>query len=154
MKVLRNDLERFLKKLNKIKSLKPENLVETIAEHGKKIAEFEYSAGGFMPAISVEANGKRADIVFQHEALAFHEFGTGAYAQYPDQSKLPQSGVPITGSWQYYYDSPYKVTIGGKMGWFYGATFTTGTPAHAEIFYTAQALKDDIPYIVKDLLWN
>lgn len=154
MKVIKNDLNRFLKKINKVQSLKAENLVNTIAEHGKKIAEFEYSASDFTPTITIEAAGNKADIVFQHEALAFHEFGTGAYAQYPDVNKLPQHGVPITGRWQYYYDSPYKVTIGGQKGWFFGSIFSTGTPAHAEIFYTAEALKDDIPYIVKNLLWN
>lgn len=152
--ILRNDLPRFLDKLKnceKIVSSDKDNIAHTLAEHGAKIAEYEYVASGYMPSIRVEDRGNgAADIVFAREDIAFHEFGTGAYATYPDPSKLPKSGVPITGSWQYYYPNPKtKRTIGGQKGWFYGRTFSTGQPAHAEIYYTAKALRKDAPHIIK-----
>ena len=153
--ILRNDLPRFLEKLEnykKIVSSSKDDVAHALAEHGAEIAEYEYMASGYMPEIRVEDKGDgAADIVFAREDIAFHEFGTGAYATYPDPSKLPKSGVPITGKWTYYYPNPQtKRTIGGQHGWFFGKTFTTGQNAHAEIYYTAEALKKDAPYIIRE----
>lgn len=151
--IIQNDLVRFLdkvKNLQKAVSPNKDNMATALAEHGAMIARYEYATSGFMPTISVETTGSgQSDIVFSKEGLAYHEFGTGAYATYPDESKLPKSGVPITGKWEYYYPNPKtKRTIGGQKGWFFGKTFSTGQPAHAEIYYTAKALRKDAPYVI------
>lgn len=152
MKVVRNDLSRFLKKIKKVQKAQSE-LTATLAEMGVEIAETLYSASNFHPTIEIEQkNANQASIVFNHYAIALHEFGTGAYSAYPDNNKLPKSGVPITGKWTYYYDSPYKTTKNGKKGWYFNKTFTVGEPAHAEIYYTARELKKNIILIAKSII--
>lgn len=158
MKVGANDLNRFLNKLKKIEKVEPQ-MALAIAKRGVEIAEKEYAVSGFPANISiVEHSKEEATIEFSGDGISFHEFGTGYYAQntYPDESKLPKSGVPITGSWQYYYDNSFtKTTINGEKGWIKpNGEFTIGQPAHAEIYYTALQLRQEMANIAKDVYKN
>lgn len=164
--VVKNDLDKFLQLVNDAKDVsgfKKDNIAIALAEKGKEIAEYEYSMSGYMPKISTEylGNGK-SRIRFEAKDIAYHEFGTGIYAQgsYPDSSKLPNQTLTFespkgkqqtTQGWEYYYSNPdTKKTIGGKAGWFIGnGIFTTGNIAGAEIYYTAKALREDANKIAK-----
>lgn len=164
--VVKNDLDRFIKRVNDAKDssgFKKDRIAIALADKGKAIAEYEYATSGYMPKISTEYLGNgRARIRFEAKDIAFHEFGTGIYAQgsYPDSSKLPTQTLTFespknkqqtTQGWEYYYNNPdTKRTIGGKAGWFVGnGVFTTGNIAGAEIYYTAKALREDACKIAK-----
>ena len=99
---------------------------------------------------------------FEAKDIAYHEFGTGIYAQgsYPDNSKLPTQTLTFespkgkqqtTQGWEYYYKNPdTKRSIGGKAGWFIGnGVFVTGNVAGAEVYYTSKALREDASKIAK-----
>ena len=165
--VVKNDLDKFLKRVNEAKDIsgfKKDRVAIAVAEEGKKFAEYEYAASGYRPKIFTEYLGDgKASIKFQAKDIAFHEFGTGIYAQgsYPDNSKLPKQTLTFespkgkqqtTQGWEYYYNNPdTKKSIGGKAGWFMGnGVFTTGNMADAKIYYTAKSLREDAVKIAKD----
>jgi hypothetical protein len=91
-------------------------------------------------------------VVAEREGLAYIEFGTGRVGQqsnYPND-KLPQSGVPITGNWEYYYPSEHKITKDGEEGWMLGSNFVKGQSAGMQMYRTSQRLRQEISSIIKN----
>ena len=129
--------------------------MEEICKEAKAFAESKYTSHGHS-SINVEYtnNGKTATIYARGKAVAFFEFGTGEYAKGTYQGNLPQSGVPITGSWEYYYDSESKAEINGIKGWFLGKNFVKGNQAEAEMWETSQFIAQRARIILQKYFKN
>ena len=120
------------------------NVMELICEDARKYAEDEYARYGHADiTVSYDNSGTLATIYARGQEVAFFEFGTGdvGNGRYPDTTKLPRSGVPITDTWVYYYDSPAKRTSKGVRGWFWDSKFHTGNTPEAEMWRTSQYIK-------------
>lgn len=110
-------------------------LISAIVDKGVEIAREEY-AGVAGVKIDYEKTPLGGKIIAIGDQIAYLEFGTGEYAKGTYKGTLPMTGVPLTGSWTYYYSSPYKRTAKvdrnnkdagnsqqsskyyGKKGWF------------------------------------
>lgn len=160
-------LLNFKKRVEKY--TKPEwrvSIIEKILSYGRNIAIEEYQASGTHDyQIQTENNGLSGKIVAVGEQIAYIEFGTGAYANGSYKGKIPTENVPITGSWTYYYDSPNKVEINGKKGWFapieksdqygeddsqYGVNFrfVVGQQAGNQMYNVSKRLREELPMIL------
>jgi hypothetical protein len=128
------------------------NAMELICEDARRYAESEYAQYGHSDiTVSYDNGGTMATIYARGEQVAFFEFGTGDVGNgtYPDTSKIPQSGVPITSSWVYYYDSPAKRTSHGVRGWFWDNKFRKGNQAEAEMWKTSQYIQTRARQIIQ-----
>jgi len=150
--VVKNDLQKFLKKLDDPVANKPEKILEKVVKHGEDVAKEQYLGTDIFVTSAIQGNV--GTIYARGDQVAFMEFGTGVNAIYP-KDKLPKSGVPITGRWRYYYPSKYKRTLSdGRQGWFHKfegdtrATFTTGQIAGKQMLFTAKEVR---AYVHKDL---
>ncbi len=139
--VKRNDLGRFANKLYKIGTNNLANTTtELLADKGKEIAREQYKG----TTISVDSivNNNTATIIANGKQVAYLEYGTGLIGKGTYKGNLPTNGVPITGNWEYYYDSPHKVIENGKQGWYLGKIFTEGRVAGNQMFNTAKSLRE------------
>lgn len=150
-------LNNFKEKLQKYSSLNASftnQVAEEVARVGEQIAREEY-AGISKVNVTHEKMGRgMSRVVAEREGLAYIEFGTGRpgeQSNYP-ADKLPQQGVPITGNWDYYYDSEHKTTKDGVEGWMWGKSFIKGRPAGMQMYRTSQRLKHEMANIVKNKL--
>lgn len=148
-------LESFRNKLQRYSNINASfnnQVSEEIAKRGEQIAREEY-AGHSKVNVTHETMGSgMSRVVAEREGLAYIEFGTGRVGQqsnYPTE-KLPQSGVPITGNWEYYYPSEHKVTKDGEEGWMLGSSFVKGQSAGMQMYRTSQRLKNEMANIVKN----
>lgn len=124
-----------------------------LCEDAKQYAESQYSQYGHSSVtVSYENHGNTATIFANGNAVAFFEFGTGEVGRgtYPSETYLPSSGVPITGDWEYYYQSDAKATINGVKGWWWGAKFVKGNKAEAEMWRTAEYIRRKAHIIIKN----
>ncbi len=146
-------LNNFKNKLQKYSSLNvgfTTQLADEVAIRGEQIAREEY---GGMEKVNVShetLGGGQSKVVAERKGIAYIEFGTGRVGEqsnYPDK-KLPKQGVPITGSWTYYYPSEHKTTVDGKEGWFLGSNFITGRAAGMQMFKTSQRLRNEMASMV------
>ena len=138
--VKKNNLQRYLQKLENVSKI---NIAETTAsilvEKGVEYAQQEY-AGSKQTKIQGEVKDTNGTITASREGLMFIEYGTGLVGKGTYEGELPTSGVPITGNWEYYYDSPRKK----NGGWYFGSTFTRGRVAGMQMYRTAKSLKNYI----------
>ena len=133
------NIENGIKKLNdfnkKIRAvgnkLSNQNVLIALAEAAVKKAKEEYAKNSINSvSVSYEINGDTVSIIANGDSVAFLEYGTGDKAKGTYKGNLPQSGVPITGNWEYYYDSEYKDTVNGVKGWWLNVgVFVTGNEA-------------------------
>lgn len=126
--------------------------MELLCEEARRYAENEYSQHGHSSiTVSYDNGGTSATIYAKGRAVAFFEFGTGEVGRgtYPDNTKLPSSGVPITGGWEYYYPSEAKQTVNGVKGWHWGAAFVKGNKAEAEMWRTSQYIRRKAKQIIQ-----
>lgn len=133
------NIENGIKKLNdfnkKIRAvgnkLSNQNVLIALAEAAVKKAKEEYAKNSINSvSVSYEINGDTVSIIANGDSVAFLEYGTGDKAKGTYKGNLPQSGVPITGKWEYYYDSEYKDTVDGVKGWWLKVSvFVTGNEA-------------------------
>ena len=153
-------LEHYMKVVEEYgKQLKNfRNAMIELCERAKEFAESKYAEHGHSSiTVSYEPHGTRATIYAKGNAVAFFEFGTGEYASGSYKGSLPQSGVPITGDWQYYYEEPpsgHKVTLNGVKGWFWGDNFVTGNKAEAEMWETSQYIRQQAHIIIQKYFQN
>lgn len=144
----RNKLQRY----SNINSSLTNQVAEEVAKRGEQIAREEY-AGLSKVNVTHETMGSgMSRVVAEREGLAYIEFGTGRVGQqsnYPNEN-LPQSGVPITGNWEYYYPSEHKVTKDGEEGWMLGSSFVKGQSAGMQMYRTSQRLRNEMSNIVKN----
>lgn len=125
-------LNDFNKKIRAIgKKLSDQNVLIALAETAVNKAKEEYAKDNVNNIyVSYEINGDTASIIANGDSVAFIEYGTGDKAKGTYKGNLPQSGVPITGNWEYYYDSEYKDTVNGVKGWWLKVgVFVTGNEA-------------------------
>ena len=146
----RNKLQRY----SNINTSLTNQVAEEVAKRGEQIAREEY-AGHSKVNVTHETMGSgMSRVVAERDGLAYIEFGTGRVGEqsnYPTE-KLPQSGVPITGNWEYYYPSEHKVTKDGEEGWMLGSSFVKGQSAGMQMYRTSQRLKNEMASIVKNKL--
>lgn len=144
----RNKLQRY----SNINASLTNQVAEEVAKRGEQIAREEY-AGLSKVNVTHETMGRgMSRVVSEREGLAYIEFGTGRVGQqsnYPNEN-LPQSGVPITGNWEYYYPSEHKVTKDGEEGWMLGSSFVKGQSAGMQMYRTSQRLRNEMANIVKN----
>ena len=150
-------LESFKNKLQRYSNVNARftnQVAEEIAKRGEQIAREEY-AGLSKVNVTHETMGSgMSRVVAERDGLAYIEFGTGRVGEqsnYPTE-KLPQSGVPITGNWEYYYPSEHKTIKDGEEGWMLGSSFIKGIPAGMQMYRTSQRLKNEMASIVKNKL--
>ena len=145
----RNKLQRY----SNINASLTNQVSEEISKRGEQIAREEY-AGRDVNVYHETLGGGVSRVVAEKEGLAYIEFGTGRVGQqsnYPND-KLPQSGVPITGNWEYYYPSEHKITKDGEEGWMLGSNFVKGQSAGMQMYRTSQRLKNEMASIIKNKL--
>lgn len=85
---------------------------------------------------------------------AFIEFGTGTRgknAPYPGGAEIMQGVTPYTG----YNSGPHIIKLpDGRVGWFYGATFTEGMESRPFMWATAQHLEEIVLDVAKEVFSN
>ena len=148
--VKKNNLNRYLQKLKNIAKIDyAETVASIIADKGVEIAKAEYAVTSKHTKVTSEKKGSKATVVASRKGLTFIEYGTGLVGQGTYDGKLPTSGVPITGNWEYYYDSPHKK----NGGWYFGNTFTEGRVAGMQMYRTAKSLGEYVKKgeLVEDL---
>jgi hypothetical protein len=141
-------LEVYAKNLNNF-----HNAIKDLCIEATKFAEQKYAEHGHSSIkVTYEPHGSSATISANGTAVAFFEFGTGEYASGSYKGSIPQSGVPITGKWEYYYEEPasgHKVTLNGVKGWFWDGNFVTGNKAEAEMWETSQYIRQQAHIIFR-----
>ena len=123
-----------------------------IGDAASKFARDKYAEHGHRTTsvrVEFESHGTTATIYAKGNAVAFFEFGTGEYAKGTYQGNLPQSGVPLTGDWEYYYSSKHKGEKNGVKGWFWNHAFIKGNAAEAEMWETSQFIRQQARLIIK-----
>lgn len=149
-------LNNFRQKLQKYSNFTDytAKLISAIVDKGVEIAREEY-AGVDDVKIDYEKSPLGGKIIAIGDQIAYLEFGTGEYAKNTYEGKLPTSGVPITGSWTYYYDNPlYKRTVDGEKGWFTNKkvegvlTFEIGQKAGNQMYRISKRLREALPSII------
>ena len=129
-----------------------------LCERASQFARDKYSDYGHSSiTVEYENQGTTATIYAKGRAVAFFEFGTGEYASGSYKGKLPQSGVPITGNWEYYYEEPpsgRKAILSGVKGWFWKGNFVTGNKAEAEMWETSQYIREQAHLIIRNYFKN
>ena len=149
-------LEHYIKVLTeygtKLKDFR--KAIIKLGKKARKFAEEKYSEHGHSSiTVEFEPHGTTATIYAKGDAVAFFEFGTGEYAKGTYQGNLPQSGVPITGSWEYYYNSKHKGEKNGIKGWFLDEEkirFVKGNKAEAEMWETSQYIREQAHLIFRE----
>lgn len=125
-----------------------------LGKEARKFAEKKYSEHGHSSiTVEFEPHGTTATIYAKGNAVAFFEFGTGEYAKGTYQGELPQSGVPLTGKWEYYYKSEHKGERNGIKGWFLDEEkirFVKGNKAEAEMWETSQYIREQAHLIFRE----
>lgn len=160
--VVKNNLNSFIDKITTKADVRKlsQNAISLIAENGENIAKEQYAGTNITVSSDTRKNG--VSINASGQDVLYMEFGTGRVGEhsgYP-HDKLPKQGIPITGSWQYYYPSKYKRTskTTGDEGWFHRfsgekkAQFIVGQVSGKQMFYTSQQLREYIKHnLVRDL---
>lgn len=151
-------LEHYIKVLTeygtKLKDFR--KAIMKLGKKARKFAEEKYAEHGHHPPnikVEFEPHGTTATIYAKGNAVAFFEFGTGEYARGTYQGELPQSGVPLTGKWEYYYKSEHKGERNGIKGWFLDEEkirFVKGNKAEAEMWETSQYIREQAHLIFRE----
>lgn len=160
-------LEHYINTLEKYKVLLKNfyKAMEMLCQEAQRYAEQEYSQYGRTDiTVGYDNDGKRATIyarsinsnIDNPSQIAFYEFGTGRVGENTYQGTKPQSGVPITGEWKYYYPSKAKRTsrTTGEEGWWWDNTFQRGIQAEAEMWKTSQFIRQQAKYIIQNYFQN
>lgn len=160
-KVDLRDLTHFMERVQRYNELTRKKsfkgAMEELCKEAVKYAEGQYGEHGHSD-IKVRydnPDGTLATIIAEGNEVAFFEFGTGDVGKgtYPDETKLPTTGVPLTEGWVYYYEEPpssAKRTSHGVRGWFFNKKFQTGNRAEAEMWKTSQFIQQNAGRIIKD----
>lgn len=146
-----NNFQKKLEKYGNINSNFENEVVDEVCKLGVQIAMQEY-AGVKGVSVRHEVGNGIGKIIAEKEGIAYIEFGTGRVGEKSgyDRRYLPQSGVPITGKWQYYYDSEHKTTKDGKEGWYAGKNFMVGIPAGTQMYKTSRKLRYEMGKVLKN----
>lgn len=149
-----------MRRLEKVKQLETvKNKVSSdVADKGVELSQDAYLGSGVSRAEVRKETAVDGDyaVVVSGEGLSFEEYGTGYYAKGTYKGELPQTGVPITGKWEHYYDSEFKDEVDGKKGWWTSAdgqgTFMTGNVAGNQMYNTSIELRNEMPTIASKIV--
>lgn len=136
-----------------------DDILTKILEKGVQLARTEYAGIPEIICYYEKENGKgrivakdtrTTDASQPNSAqIAYLEFGYGVEGNGTYEGKTPTSGIDLTKSWTYYYDSIYKATVDGQKGWWTklayddGQThFVTGQPAGNYMYNVFKKLKE------------
>lgn len=158
--VKKNNLVRFMNRLNKSKNkLNEDRIFESAESIAIKTMTEEYEKSSVDPdAITSDINGNVLEITAVGEKLPFSEFGTGmtGYGTYdgdlPKQTltfESPEGEQQSTQGWKYFYDNE-KTKDYARGGWYLGKRFTTGQVAEAQVFKTARRLETELASGLKE----
>jgi len=139
-----------------------EELAFAIAQKGKDIADGYYA--GEAVNVIVE-NGNPAKVVAEGTQVRYLEYGTGLKGEEsgydgnlptePIVFESPDGELQTTSGWEYNYPNPQtKVTLYGQTGWYYNGEFTTGKPAAAQMWRTAEELHNEYKTVIADEIKN
>lgn len=149
--VKRNDLKRFINKLDNYKSNSMvSKLMRILQEKLYEYAIQEY-IGTDTKINKPTIDGNKIVLSVEGEHIAYLEFGTGLVGEasgYP-KDKLPTQTITFeshgkqykTDGWEYYYDNPDTKIMGG---WFFGGTFTRGNVAGMQMFNISKRIREYI----------
>lgn len=123
-----------------------DGFARTVAEKGQQIARGYYSYRPEKVDVTVEQTDKdHCAIVASGDQVSFMEYGTGFYAKGTYEGVLPKQPIVfeygMTNGWEYYYPSPFKLSILGVKGWIHDGDFYSGHPAMAQMWNTAKDLE-------------
>lgn len=129
------------------------DIAEAMAQRGVEIAKEKYGSESIQVSAELIGDG-RAVIRAKGDQVGYFEFGTGIQGEgkYPDETKLPTQtlefespqGVPRkTKGWVYNYMK--KLYEPNKKDY-------VGRPPQAQMFYTAQELRQQQGKIIKKVL--
>jgi len=119
------------------------------------------------PRVSIDyTSNTTATLTSEGEDVMFIEFGTGTEGERSAyKGDLPQTGVPITGNWQYNYPSRYKRmskrgTIMWRIGdralwgstWVNAGGWTRGIPSQHQIYDTCVYIEKIMPTILETVM--
>lgn len=151
-------LKNFQKKVQNLPN-EIDRVLIAILEMGVKLAQQEYAGMPDIICYYEKENGKGKIIAKDMRTtdasqpnsaqIAYLEFGYGIEGEGTYDGKLPTSGIDLTKSWTYYYDSIYKATESGQKGWWTKlayddgqAHFVTGQPAGNHMYKVFKQLKE------------
>lgn len=128
-------------------------IAEAIAKRGEEIAIEKYGDGSIVVTHTPAENGY-SRITASGEQVSFLEFGTGTQGEgmYPNPEALPKQNIE--------FESPEGVSRETK-GWVYDymkklyqpdKPSFIGQQPQAQMFYTAEQLKSEIPQISKEYI--
>lgn len=150
-------LDRFRQRVSLINlsEKKLENIAEAVAERGIQIASRYYGGRSDVTISSTKEGGGHRKLIATGAGLSFEEFGTGLTGKGTYQGKLPteiirfpskftKTGWDETKGWVYNYRRKKR----GTDYWWYNGWLTYGEPAQAQMFKTAQDLRQEIADIV------
>ena len=150
-------LLRFKEKLNNADFTDLKNdVAQAIANRGVEIAKTKYSSESIQVSAELIGDG-HAIIRAKGDQIGYLEFGTGIQGEgkYPDQSKLPPKTKELvffsrgkmqkTDGWQYNYFKKQHETDDSISDYI-------GSQPQAQMFYTAQQLKQEKKNIIKKVL--
>lgn len=166
-------LENFRKKLDRI-SNNAQDLHNIISNHLGKIGleESKKQYTGFKKIeVSLEPQKNGIAVVAQDNkpkpTIAYHEYGTGFYAQGKYKGELPSMTLSFkvndktisTNGWQYYYpNSDTKTEYKGQKGWFFGVgehkVFSIGNNPQHQMYNTAKKIKEELSTLDLEVVLN
>ena len=160
IEIYKNRLADISERLDKIDGGKMAGVIaEALTERGEEIAKQQYGGTHITVESTSVSNGK-SQIIAKGKGIAYMEFGTGLTGQGTYQGKLPDRTLTFespkgikqtTQGWVYNYPNKYTKPQ-GLGGWFFGATFTTGQVARAQMFNTGRQLHKEYIGIAKSAL--
>jgi HK97 gp10 family phage protein len=136
------NIDKAIKELQQFKKRflnKNQKFLERIGERGVEICKQECPVdfGDLRDSIKYEVKGEKVTISATEEYLGFVEFGFGAKGD--GHPSIEVSSYSDREGWIYYDD---------KRGEF---RFSSGQPSNPFMWRTAQALKEEIPQIAKEV---
>jgi len=156
MNIKLTGFDTLISKLGRIIDI-DKDIVNNVADKCVEIANSEYVT--IKPNIGKENISENVSRVFSEASgLSFEEYGTGTRGQQTEHPNLPQSGVPITGNWQYNYPSNFKkLNKQGGIYWTYkkeDGTFVSsiGQKSGQQMYNTSIKIQKEIPTIVQNIL--
>lgn len=143
-------LKNVRDKLQRLKAITNDDIAMAVAERGKDLAQSKYDGDVVVTAESL--GGGKAKVIASGEKVAFYEYGYGvegrdsAYkGQLPTEPITFESAgnTHTTQGWEYYYPNSKtkRTNAKGEQGWFHNKKFVTGQSAQAQMWRTANELK-------------
>ena len=131
--------------------------MEEICKNAREFAKIKYEQHGHYTdeiTVTYDNSGTKATIYAKGDQVAFFEFGTGKVGAGTYWGDLPRSDVPITVSWEYLYKPGKKVKVAetGDEGWWWDDKFHKGIPAEAEMWETAEHIRQNAHRIIQKYL--